>query len=119
MVVVGRQPVLDTQVREKLAAAPRVLRGDHVDGRPKWSPDGSRIAFVSNKPVDTRQSYADKLTRLGLPTPVEDVVNSSQVLVRWLTENAGLSRKEADTITARAVRIFKTYGNDAVQVELP
>jgi len=47
-----------------------------------------RIAFVSNKPVDTRQSYADKLTRLGLPTPVEDVVNSSQVLVRWLSEHA-------------------------------
>jgi len=49
---------------------------------------GCRIAFVSNKPVDTRQSYADKLTRLGLPTSVEDVVNSSQVLVRWLTEHA-------------------------------
>lgn len=45
---------------------------------------GCRIAFVSNKPVATRQSYADKLTRLGLPTSVEDVVNSSQVLVTWL-----------------------------------
>jgi len=50
--------------------------------------NGCRIVFVSNKPVNTRQSYADKLTRLGLPTPVEDVVNSSQVLVRWLTEHA-------------------------------
>jgi phosphoglycolate/pyridoxal phosphate phosphatase family enzyme len=45
---------------------------------------GCRIVFVSNKPVATRQSYADKLTRLGLPTSVEDVVNSSQVLVTWL-----------------------------------
>ncbi|MBN1639813.1 MAG: HAD-IIA family hydrolase [Anaerolineae bacterium] len=49
---------------------------------------GRRIAYVSNKPVATRQSYADKLTRLGLPTAVEDVVNSSQVLVRWLREHA-------------------------------
>lgn len=49
---------------------------------------GCRIAFVSNKPVATRQSYADKLTRLGLPTPVQDVVNSSQVLVKWFTEHA-------------------------------
>jgi HAD superfamily hydrolase (TIGR01450 family) len=48
---------------------------------------GCRTAFVSNKPVDTRQSYADKLTRLGLPTPVEDIVNSSQVLVKWLTDH--------------------------------
>ena len=49
---------------------------------------GCRIAFVSNKPVDTRQSYADKLTRLGLPTAVEDIVNSSQVLIAWLAEHA-------------------------------
>jgi phosphoglycolate/pyridoxal phosphate phosphatase family enzyme len=49
---------------------------------------GRRIVFVSNKPVATRQSYADKLTRLGVPTPVEDIVNSSQVLARWLTTHA-------------------------------
>jgi NagD protein len=46
------------------------------------------MAFVSNKPVDTRQSYADKLTRLGLPTSVEQIVNSSQVLVRELSRRA-------------------------------
>jgi NagD protein len=49
---------------------------------------GCRMAFVSNKPVDTRQSYADKLTRLGLPTPVEQIVNSSQVLIRELSARA-------------------------------
>jgi len=49
---------------------------------------GCRMVFVSNKPVNTRQSYADKLTRLGLPTPVEDIVNSSQVLIRYLTDRA-------------------------------
>lgn len=49
---------------------------------------GCRIVFVSNKPIATRQSYADKLTRLGLPTTVQDIVNSSQVLIHWLAEHA-------------------------------
>jgi len=49
---------------------------------------GRRMVFVSNKPVETRQAYADKLTRLGLPTPVSDVINSSQVLVHELTRCA-------------------------------
>jgi NagD protein len=53
---------------------------------------GCRMAFVSNKPVETRQSYADKLTRLGLPTRVEQIVNSSQVLVRELAARAPGSR---------------------------
>jgi NagD protein len=49
---------------------------------------GSRMVFVSNKPVETRQSYAAKLTRLGLPTSVDQVVNSTQVTVRELSIRA-------------------------------
>ena len=49
---------------------------------------GCRMVFVSNKPVETRQAYADKLTRLGLPTPVEQIVNSTQVTVRELSRHA-------------------------------
>jgi phosphoglycolate/pyridoxal phosphate phosphatase family enzyme len=49
---------------------------------------GCRMVFVSNKPVETRQAYADKLTRLGLPTPVEQIVNSTQVTVRELLKRA-------------------------------
>lgn len=49
---------------------------------------GCRMVFVSNKPVETRQSYADKLTRLGLPTAVEQIVNSTQVTVRELSRVA-------------------------------
>jgi len=49
---------------------------------------GCRMVFVSNKPVETRQSYADKLTRLGLPTAVEQIVNSTQVTVRELSLRA-------------------------------
>jgi arabinose operon protein AraL len=46
--------------------------------------DGRRVAFLSNKPLDTRADYAEKLTRLGIPTSVDEVVNSSIVLARHL-----------------------------------
>jgi len=45
---------------------------------------GRRVAFLSNKPLQTRADYADKLTRLGIPTRADDVVNSSLVLARHL-----------------------------------
>ena len=46
--------------------------------------DGRRVAFLSNKPLETRADYARKLTRLGVPTDADDVVNSSLVLARHL-----------------------------------
>ncbi|MCA9971021.1 MAG: HAD-IIA family hydrolase [Anaerolineales bacterium] len=45
---------------------------------------GKRTVFLSNNPTRTRADYAAKLTRLGLPTPVSDVVNSSYVMVDFL-----------------------------------
>lgn len=48
---------------------------------------GKRFVFLSNNPTHTRQDYAQKLTRLGIPTPAEDVINSSAVMVHMLKEN--------------------------------
>jgi arabinose operon protein AraL len=45
---------------------------------------GRRVAFLSNKPLSTRADYAEKLSRLGIPTSVDEVVNSSIVLARHL-----------------------------------
>src|SRR5262245_28745750 len=45
---------------------------------------GRRVAFLSNKPLQTRADYARKLTRLGIPTGDDDVINSSLVLARHL-----------------------------------
>jgi len=45
---------------------------------------GRRTVFLSNNPTHTRSEYAAKLTRLGLPTPVEDIINSSLVMVSFL-----------------------------------
>ncbi len=45
---------------------------------------GHRTVFLSNNPTHTRADYAAKLTRLGLPTPPEDIINSSLVMVDFL-----------------------------------
>ncbi len=47
---------------------------------------GRRVAFLSNKPLQTRAEYAAKLTRLGVPAAPDDVINSSLVLARYLRE---------------------------------
>ncbi len=45
---------------------------------------GRRVVFLSNKPLEPRTSYAAKLTRLGIPTPAEDVITSVQALIHYL-----------------------------------
>lgn len=41
---------------------------------------GKRVLFVSNKPLQPRTAYAEKLTRLGIPTGADDVITSGYVL---------------------------------------
>lgn len=48
--------------------------------------DGKQTLFISNKPLDSRQVYADKLTRLGIPTPPEEVLTSAYILGRHLSQ---------------------------------
>jgi NagD protein len=45
---------------------------------------GSRVVFVTNKPLETAADYANKLTRLGVPTTRADVVTSIDALVDYL-----------------------------------
>lgn len=66
-----------------------VYRGDHlVPGareRVEWlRAHGRRVVFLSNKPLQPRASYAQKLTRLGIAVAEEDVINSTQALMRYL-----------------------------------
>jgi phosphoglycolate/pyridoxal phosphate phosphatase family enzyme len=46
--------------------------------------EGRRVAFLSNKPLETRADYARKLTRLGVAAEPDEVINSSLVLARHL-----------------------------------
>lgn len=45
---------------------------------------GKRTVFLSNNPTYSRHEYSEKMTRLGLPTPAGDIINSSVVLVEFL-----------------------------------
>lgn len=45
---------------------------------------GRRTVFLSNNPTQTPEACAGKLTRLGLPTTVADVLICSQVMVEFL-----------------------------------
>jgi len=46
--------------------------------------EGCGVVFLSNKPLEPRENYAKKLTHLGIPTPTEDVINSTLVLIQYL-----------------------------------
>ena len=73
---------------------------------------GKRTVFLSNNPTRTREAYAQKLTKLGLPTPNNDVINSSYVMVDFLRRrmpNAHLfvvgEQSLCDELTAAGFRL--------------
>ncbi len=45
------------------------------------------VRFVSNNATKDPVQYAEKLGRLGLPTPVEEIVNTTVTMTRWLDEH--------------------------------
>lgn len=47
-----------------------------------------KVVFLSNKPIQTREDYASKLTRLGIPTQPEEVINSTFVMINYLRKVA-------------------------------
>jgi HAD superfamily hydrolase (TIGR01450 family) len=50
--------------------------------------EARRVCFLSNKPIQSRADYAAKLTRLGVPAALDDVINSSYVLAQYLAREA-------------------------------
>lgn len=48
---------------------------------------GKAVRFVSNNPTKDPMMYAEKLARLGLPTPIEEIVNTVITMTRWLLAN--------------------------------
>ena len=49
---------------------------------------GARVAFLTNKPLETPAAYADKLTDLGIPAAAHEVVSSTDALLRYLERHA-------------------------------
>jgi HAD superfamily hydrolase (TIGR01450 family) len=48
--------------------------------------ESSRVVFVTNKPLETAESYAAKLTKLGVPTEGGDIVTPLDSLVQYLDD---------------------------------
>lgn len=49
---------------------------------------GCQTLFLSNNPTRDPQMYADKLARLGLPTPTSHIVNTVVTMTAWLQREA-------------------------------
>jgi NagD protein len=49
---------------------------------------GARVAFLTNKPLETPATYAAKLASLGIPATAGDVVSSTDALLRYLAREA-------------------------------
>lgn len=50
--------------------------------------EGRQTLFLSNNPTRDPQMYADKLSRLGLPTPTSHIVNTVVTMAAWLRKEA-------------------------------
>jgi HAD superfamily hydrolase (TIGR01457 family) len=53
---------------------------------------GKKVVFLSNKPLQTREDYTSKLTRLGIPTQPDEVINSTFVMANYLKKIASEAR---------------------------
>ena len=47
---------------------------------------GGRVLFLSNKPTESRHAFADKLSRLGIETAKDEVINSSYVAALYFQQ---------------------------------
>lgn len=64
---------------ELLSGAKRTIKAIRKSGKP--------LVFISNKPLQIREVYAEKLCKLGIPTSAEQIINSSLVMARYLQDS--------------------------------
>ena len=74
---------------------------------------GARIAFLTNKPIETPATYAAKLTALGIPAEARDIVSSTDALLRYLLAHAPGARLLAVT-EPLLVAMLRDAGFDVV-----
>lgn len=48
---------------------------------------GCTVRFLSNNPTKNPAQYVEKLEKMGIPAPIEDIANTVVTTVRWLLEN--------------------------------
>ena len=91
-----------------------------VDALHALRSSGVRVLFVSNNPLRTASSYAERLTGLGIPATPDDVLTSGRVTADWLAAEAPRSRvlvlgeeALAGELTGRAGAVLVERGDDA------
>lgn len=48
--------------------------------------EGNRVVFLTNKSIETTQSYVEKLEKLGINTNEKNVINSNLLVARYLKQ---------------------------------
>lgn len=51
-----------------------------------------KILYITNKPLQPREAYAEKLTRLGIPTAPDDILTAALALARYLLQTMPQAR---------------------------
>lgn len=54
---------------------------------------GDKVIFLTNKSIATRQSYYEKLVKLGIETSLEEIVNSNFITAKYLRGHLGYNEK--------------------------
>ncbi|MFW5828251.1 MAG: HAD-IIA family hydrolase, partial [Alkalispirochaeta sp.] len=49
---------------------------------------GKRVVFLSNNPTRNVEAYSEKLAKMGLPTPPEEIVTTVYTTTQWILQNA-------------------------------
>lgn len=48
---------------------------------------GIPVRFLSNNPTKDPSQYVEKLEKMGLPTPIDEIANTVVTMTRWLLDN--------------------------------
>jgi NagD protein len=93
-----------------------VYLGDHLlDGAQEVIAilrEKARVVFVTNKPLETAESYAAKLTGLGIPTESDEIVTPLDSLVDYLSAN----HRSAKILTVAETLVDDVLRNAGFQV---
>ena len=82
---------------------------------------GRHVLFLSNNPTKDPQMYAEKLSRLGIPTDPDQVVNPLVTLASWLRREAPGSRVfvlGSDPLRRAVVGAGCTLSEDPEQIDI-